>query len=380
MKAKAVMLFIWPSLLWSGGSPTLLIFFFESQTWFRCGCFLSVLLRTLAMWLLFAPLPEQGLVHVPAVMLLNCFLHFMDEQNTEFNFISWNVLGLNSKAKREEVKQIMQIHKPSIVCLQETKLAVVNDLLISQCLGPMYVHNFRFLPAEGTKGGIILACRDAWYQFSDDIVRSYMIFAMVTDCRTGSSWTITGVYGPQDNLSKRLFLKELRELKDQAKLAWLIVGEFNMIYLDQDKSNDRLDRRMMSRSRRTLNHLEVKEIQLVRRRFTWSNEQSSPTMLRIDRAFSSIAWEDLYPDPIVTPLSSSSSDHCPLKIHSQVWTSLLPRFRFKMHWPLMPGFLECVQQSWSKSIVNPQNTMTTLHIKLSRTAKALAMWSHKLIP
>jgi hypothetical protein len=187
-----------------------------------------------------------------------------------------------------------------------------------------------------------------------------------------------GVYGPRDNMDKRLFLKELRELKDLAKPAWLILGDFNLIYMDQDKSNGRLNRRMMSHFRRTLNHLEVKEIHLRGRWFTWSNEQSAPTMSHIDRAFSSIAWEDLHPYPVISPMSSSTSDHCPLKIHSQECPP--PTFRFEAHWPFMPGFSDCVHQAWTKPIMNPQNAMFTLHIKLSRTAKALAQWSRKLIP
>jgi hypothetical protein len=85
-------------------------------------------------------------------------------------------------------------------------------------------------------------------------------------------------------------------------------------------------------------------------------------MSRIDRAFSSIAWEDLHPYPVISLLSSSTSDHCPLKIHSQECPVLPPTFRFEAHWPFMSGFSDCVQQAWIKPIMNPQNAMLTLHI------------------
>jgi hypothetical protein len=67
-----------------------------------------------------------------------------------------------------------------------------------------------------------------------------------------------------------------------------------MIYKEQDKNNNRLNRRLMLRFRRVLNHLEVKEIELAARNFTWSNNQDTPTLTRIDRTFYSISWEDLY--------------------------------------------------------------------------------------
>jgi hypothetical protein len=38
------------------------------------------------------------------------------------------------------------------------------------------------------------------------------------------------VYGPQENTDKRLFLKELRELKQLASPAWLVLGDFNLVW------------------------------------------------------------------------------------------------------------------------------------------------------
>jgi exonuclease III len=248
---------------------------------------------------------------------------------------------------------VIQMHRPFIVCMQETKLSSVNLEVVRNCLGSDYTQGFCFLPASGTRGGIILACKDARYMFSDIIIKTYTLTCMVTDNRTGSHWSLTGVYGPQENIDKRLFLRELRDLKALTNSAWLVLRDFNLIYMDQDKSNDRLDRRMMTRFRRTLNRMEVREIQLIGHRFTWSNDQINPTMTRIDRAFCTIAWEELHLDPILLPHSASTSDHSPLLLHSQEQGPKPAIFRFKEHWPSMPGFLECVQHEWCKPIVNP---------------------------
>jgi hypothetical protein len=48
-------------------------------------------------------------------------------------------------------------------------------------------------------------------------------------------------------------------LKGVVKDAWLIIGDFNLIYRDNDKSNGCLNHRAMTRFRRTLNCLEVSE-------------------------------------------------------------------------------------------------------------------------
>jgi exonuclease III len=238
-----------------------------------------------------------------------------DQPNPDYSLLSWNVRGPNNVAKQEEIKQVVQLHKPMVVCLQETKLNHFDPPLINRILGQDYNNNISFLPADGTKGGILLACKDIGYQFTDILIKEFTILVKVIERRTLSQWTLTGVYGPQDNLDKRLFLRELRGLKDSAQPAWLILGDFNLICSDQDKSNDYVDRRMISRFRRALNHIVVKEIPLVGKRFTWSNDRSSPTMTRIDRAFCTVLWEENHIDPILHPLSSSVSDHCPLLLN-----------------------------------------------------------------
>jgi hypothetical protein len=82
------------------------------------------------------------------------------------------------------------------------------------------------------------------------------------------------VYGPQGDLEKKMFIREIKQLKGSVLPQWLLLGDFNMIYKPQDKNNGNLNRSLMARFRRALNFLEVKEIDLVGRKFTWSNNQS----------------------------------------------------------------------------------------------------------
>jgi hypothetical protein len=86
------------------------------------------------------------------------------------------------------------------------------------------------------------------------------------DCRTIFSWSLSGVYGPQGDLEKKMFIKKLRSLKQFAKPHWPLIGDFNLIYKAQDKNNGMLNRRLMLRFRRALNHMEVKELCLIGRK------------------------------------------------------------------------------------------------------------------
>lgn len=68
----------------------------------------------------------------------------------------WNVRGLNNSAKRKAVKEFLASCRPNLVCLQETKLDVVDDFLLMQCCSPS-LDGYAYLPPEETRGGIILA-------------------------------------------------------------------------------------------------------------------------------------------------------------------------------------------------------------------------------
>jgi endonuclease/exonuclease/phosphatase family metal-dependent hydrolase len=89
-------------------------------------------------------------------------------------------------------------------------------------------------------------------------------------------------------------------------------GDFNLIYQVKDKSNDRLDRRLMGQFRSFLNRASLKEIHLGGRLFTWSNERTHPTLKQIDRAFISQEWDELYPHHDHQAFSTICSDHAPL--------------------------------------------------------------------
>lgn len=74
-----------------------------------------------------------------------------------------NVRGLNNVARRKVVKDMVGEYKATIVTLQETKLNLVDNAMISETLGAKFTANFVALPADGTKGGIILAVDEDYY-------------------------------------------------------------------------------------------------------------------------------------------------------------------------------------------------------------------------
>jgi exonuclease III len=194
-------------------------------------------------------------------------------------------------AKQVDVKHVIDLYKPDIICIQETKISFFDTSLIRNSLGSDFENNSVYLPAKGTRGGIILTVMASIMQLSNPVLTSHTISAIVTNLIIRKSWMLTGVYGPQGDLEKKKFIWELKQLKQSAKPEWVLLGDFNLISDVQDKNNGRLDRGMMLRFRRAINHLAVKEIKLVGRKYTWSNNHQIPTLTRIGRVYCTAKWE-----------------------------------------------------------------------------------------
>jgi hypothetical protein len=81
------------------------------------------------------------------------------------------------------------------------------------------------------------------------------------------------VYGPHQDSLKLSFLQELREIRDVCFGPWLLCGDFNLIFKPEDKNNSNINRTLMGNFRSLINSMELKEVPLIGRKFTWSNQR-----------------------------------------------------------------------------------------------------------
>lgn len=197
-------------------------------------------------------------------------------------------------------------------------------------------------------------------------------------CRTQSlwMWSLTKISGCEEE--KITFLQELKDIRMLCNEPWLTAGDFNMIYQASDKNNDNLDRDMMGRFWRFLNKFDLKEIPLLGRKYTWSNERSSPTLVRLDRAFCCLEWENIFPDSVLQSSASNVSDHCPLILGLKLQTKGKRRFHFESFWAKVPGFLEVVQRNW-EAHVQSTSAVERLFLKLQRLSKDLQKWGQRKV-
>lgn len=292
------------------------------------------------------------------------------------NIICWNVRGLNDGAKRASVRNQIISSGATIVCLQETKIANWTYTLIYETVGGDLAKNAVFLPSTGASGGILLAASDRFFRLTNTHQNTNSISATITLLADNKEWSITGVYGPQSDSDKILFMQEITDLKQHMLPAWLVLGDFNLIYRAHDKNNGRVNLSLLNGFKATIDNLLLAPIELKGKRYTWCNDQQNPTMTKIDHFFASPEWLAIFPRTDLQALASLGSDHCPLFLQGDVAHDFYRGFRFESHWVNRPDFIDIVKEAWDKP-VNTQDAILRVHVKLIRTAKALKIWRRK---
>ena len=150
--------------------------------------------------------------------------------------------------------------------------------------------NVAFLPSAGVCGEILIAASERYFTLTQTFLTTNTVSATITMLAENKSWTITGVYGPQSDENKILFLQELVDLRAHSLPAWLLLVYVNLILSAQDKNNARLNLPMINRFRSTVDNLELARIELRGKKYTWCNGQQTPTMTRIDHLFATADW------------------------------------------------------------------------------------------
>jgi hypothetical protein len=83
--------------------------------------------------------------------------------------------------------------------------------------------------------------------------------------------------------------------------SWVILGDFNLIRSPENRNRVGGDINNMLLFNRIISQLDLVEIPLKGRAFTWSNMQDNPLLEKLDWIFTSANWTTLFPHTIATP-------------------------------------------------------------------------------
>ena len=98
--------------------------------------------------------------------------------------------------------------------------------------------------------------------------------------------------------------------------------------------------------------LNLREIELTGRQFTWANSLPIPTYEKLDRVLTSVEWEQKYPLVSVHAMQRAISDHTSLLLDLGEATHVANKnnFSFEQSWFEREGFLEIIAREWAKTV------------------------------
>jgi hypothetical protein len=184
------------------------------------------------------------------------------------------------------------------------------------------------------------------------------------------------VYGAAQDIQKPPFLAELVRMCENQTLPMLIGGDFNIIRSPREKNNNNYNARWPFVFNAIIESLNLREIVLSGRQYTWASRRENPTYEKLDRVLASVDWEQKYPLVSVRALTRSGSDHTPLLIDSgeQAHLGNKALFSFELSWLREDGFHDLIKREWN-AVVRGNSPIEIWQNKMRHLRRFLRGWA-----
>jgi hypothetical protein len=218
---------------------------------------------------------------------------------------------------------------------------------------------------HGRSGGILLGVNLEGLDIGSIEEGDFFVKFRLRTKKDDFKWVLVAVYGAAQPEFKESFLTELVQSCSKENLPLCVGGDFNIIRNRSEKNNDRFDERWPFLFNAVIDGLDLREIEMSGRKFTWANSRRVPTYEKLDRVLVSTEWEQRFPLAIVVALSREISDHTPLLLDTgeRAVCKNKNSFKFELAWLLKDGFFELVSEVWHKD---------------SRGATPMQRWQNKI--
>jgi hypothetical protein len=217
--------------------------------------------------------------------------------------LSMNIRGLGSRVKKRKIRELVCSESVDFLALQETKIEVIEQSLIHAMWGSDDCDWFH-LPAVGNSGGILSIWRKSLYSVVFSFTGCGFVGVCLDVVQDQSRCYVLNVYAKCNLSDKRCLWREvIMSKRGFGGAFWCVVGDFNSVRGTGERRGSR-NEAMLSQSREMiefdnfLEELELSDMPLIGRRFTWVHP-NGVTMSRLDRILLSEDWMAKWRNPNV---------------------------------------------------------------------------------
>lgn len=258
--------------------------------------------------------------------------------------ISFNIRGLGGRVKKKEVKELVRLQKPNMLCLQETKMEGV-DRSVCSMLWEGDEFEWASKDAVGRSGGLIVLWNRECFEVVSVFTGSNFLGLEGFWGKDRVPISMVNVHAPCDFRGKKLLWDELVGLMEsRGGDKWCIIGDFNSIKAPCERKGVG----GISRSEEThqfgefISEAGLIDLPLIRRKYTWYKPDGT-AMSRLDRFLISEEWLNTWGNLSQWGLKRSVLDHCPVVLKEKEINWGPKPFRMLNYWEKLEGYEEFVK-------------------------------------
>jgi hypothetical protein len=139
------------------------------------------------------------------------------------------------------------------------------------------------MATHGRSGGILLGVDLSVFDIGGIDEGDFYVKFTLRYKSTDFKFFLYSIYGPTQSQNKGVFLAELANTCSKENLLFLIGGDFNIMRKPEDKSCGDFDTKWPSLFNAIIESLDLREIVMTGRQYTWAGTGDNPTYEKLDR-------------------------------------------------------------------------------------------------
>ncbi|XP_073353800.1 uncharacterized protein [Aegilops tauschii subsp. strangulata] len=194
-------------------------------------------------------------------------------------------------------------------------------------------------------------------------------------------WRLTGMYGEFRWENKHMTWSRMRQLHQNLKLPWILLGDLNEIqYLHEKDGGNPRPIQYMQAFQQVIEDCEMHDLGFIGDKFTWHRGRIKE---RLDRGLVNDTWSVLFPHAALQNMEYNHSDHRPLVVDTEYYAQTVPVVndvharRFEARWLREKSFNDTVLEAWSRVEADPG--LTSIYGKLNKMHAEFHDWDQRVM-
>ncbi|XP_071728915.1 uncharacterized protein [Rutidosis leptorrhynchoides] len=286
--------------------------------------------------------------------------------------LSHNIRSFAVEGKFGWVRSLCVSERPDIAVFQETKCRNISDWWVQSLWGK---NEFGFIQKDviGNLGGMLMIWDKSSFDVKDAMENEFFQAIRGNWSHSGVESIIVNVYGPHNDVGKRLLWDSLSGLISNIDTTWLLCGDFNEVR----EASDRLNSQFIQYRATCFNNFILSnnliEIPINGKRFTRISDDGLK-FSKLDRFLVLDNFLKLWEDLSVIALDRRLSNHCPLILREKIIDFGPKPFKVFDEWFNCEEIGDIILDAWNQPITgNKRDCM--FRDKLKNVKLAIKNWS-----